>query len=119
LAHFLRQSRKKPGYTGLRYRSGPGAVRRGRFAPLLSLARAKKRPPAVLSPYGVFATQKLQAMETADILSAIYVIFGLGVFAARKPREWKQPASMPARLSALRAVLLFVMKVNADALGET
>jgi hypothetical protein len=42
-AHFLQFHRKKPGYPGLRYRSGPGAKRRGRFAPLLSLARLPPR----------------------------------------------------------------------------
>jgi hypothetical protein len=37
-AFFCGRAAKKPGYPGLRYRSGPGAARRGRFAPLLSLA---------------------------------------------------------------------------------
>jgi hypothetical protein len=54
-AHFLRLRHKKPGYPGLRYRSGPGALRRGRFAPLLSLARAKKRPPCRFFAFRSFA----------------------------------------------------------------
>jgi hypothetical protein len=45
-AHFLLC--KKPGYPGLRYRSGPGAKRRGRFAPLLSLALLKNGVPAAV-----------------------------------------------------------------------
>jgi hypothetical protein len=32
-------SRRKPGFSGLRYRSGRGAARRGCCAPLQSLAR--------------------------------------------------------------------------------
>jgi hypothetical protein len=40
---FLRQAAKKTGYPGLRYRSGPGAPRRGCSAPLLSLARKNKK----------------------------------------------------------------------------
>jgi hypothetical protein len=60
---------RQPEVAGARYRSGPGAVRRGRFTPLLSLA-------------------------------------------------WKQPASMPVWLFALRATLLFAMKVNAATLGK-
>jgi hypothetical protein len=35
--------RKKPGFPGLRYRSGPGAARRGCFAPLQPLARSTGR----------------------------------------------------------------------------
>jgi hypothetical protein len=52
-AHFLRFHRKKPGYQGnrrlpgLRYRSGRGALRRGRSAPLLSLALLKNGLRAV------------------------------------------------------------------------
>jgi hypothetical protein len=42
---------------------------------------------AVFSPFGVCAPRKLQALVTADILSAHPVIFGLGVFAARTPQE--------------------------------
>jgi hypothetical protein len=33
-------------------------------------AGLKQWPPCRFSPFGVFATQKLQALETADILSA-------------------------------------------------
>jgi hypothetical protein len=38
MAHFLSMKDKKPGFPGLRYRSGPGAPRRGCFASLQSLA---------------------------------------------------------------------------------
>jgi hypothetical protein len=41
---------------------------------------------AVFSPYGVFASQKLQELETADILSAILSFLGLG-FCIAKPQE--------------------------------
>jgi hypothetical protein len=43
LGAFFAACRKKPGFAGLRYRSGHGATRRGCSAPLQSLARRKIR----------------------------------------------------------------------------
>jgi hypothetical protein len=71
---------------GSGFASGPGAARRGRFAPLLSLARAKNGIHAVFR-LSVCASRKLQGMDTAGILPAIHADFGPGVFAARKPQE--------------------------------
>jgi hypothetical protein len=42
---------------------------------------------AVFSPFGVFATQKLQAMVTADILSAILPFLGMGFSLRENPGE--------------------------------
>jgi hypothetical protein len=50
-------------------------------------AGLKHPHPCGFSPYGVFAAQKLLALETAGLLPAHPVIFGLGVFAEQKPRK--------------------------------
>jgi hypothetical protein len=58
---------------GYGFASGPGAVRRGRFAPLQSLSLPKK-----------------------DIRSCL----GLGISLRENPREWNQPASCRPKATA-------------------
>jgi hypothetical protein len=92
----LRLRRKKPGYAGLRFAPAPARCAVAAPHPSYPLRGRKNGIHAVFSPYGVFTSQKLQELETADILSAILSFLGPGFLRSKNPGKWKQPASVPA-----------------------
>jgi hypothetical protein len=112
----LRQSRKKPGYPGLRYRSGPGAVRRGRFAPLLSLALPKNGLHAIFGLMSFCAT-KTHTLEPAGLPAGHPCGFSPSPasleFCSAKLRKTKK--AQPFWFGILRAAFVRLVKVNAGA----
>ncbi|MFP3090558.1 hypothetical protein LQZ21_09555 [Treponema sp. TIM-1] len=64
-------ARRKPGFSGLRYRSGPGAQRRGCFAPLQSLAR---RLCGAYEPVGSNPQFKITTKNTNFYFDALKLI---------------------------------------------
>jgi hypothetical protein len=101
---------------GLRAVFSPFGVFAAQKLQVLETAGIHAGHPCGFSPFEVCASRKLQELVTAGILPAHPVIFGLGVFAQQKPQEM-ETAGVHASMAFCPSGGLVVYKVNADALG--